>query len=323
MKRFFPTSKVRMLAAGGESTPFGDLQPDKFTAYGVAHFCHALPNFSQPDSASGYHSGFHPETLAKSHGRLLHKHINFNHKMKAYQTSATDNFAGAIVGVAYPETPEGGWQIGDSESDAPYITVLMALFKLAQGMPKLLGEMGAARQQWSVSVETETTRGESGIFVPSEKRVAALNEIDGAVLLDPKSGKMVMGQVEGKPSVFCFGGDGNPVLFPGLALTTNPAELTAGIETMRAESMDRDDLVVSRASAAASMFLPGIPVKWKKILMGDSGGGIVKQVYFSGEHEKHRCRLTATEENPVLEIALNGKPVHVLRHADSVYRTAK
>ena len=141
------------------------LMPDESKAYADFIIAHSFPVIT------AYGTAMHPGTVANSWSSMLHQVFNKAHLMKAYDTSkekneiTRDHILGSIVAVEYPQTPAGGWRLGQEKASAPAIRASAVIHKHAEGVPKILGEHLGGRHRWTVSMEVDYSILSSGFIV--------------------------------------------------------------------------------------------------------------------------------------------------------------
>ncbi len=311
----YTLSEARVLAAGNHPL-FGELEPDDGKAYISYRICRALPNVIGPES-HGMYLGFHPQVLARCHRGLLHQQNNLNHKLKAYG-AYRDQIMGCVIGTAVPAAA-ATMGIPGSVEEAPGITVLAVVFKMAQGVAGMLGEHLSSRP-WSVSIESRAKFADSGVYDPGERAIIPFAEVSGAmknaVKIDPEKGP-VLGTYKGNQLAMAMGGEGGEVAFDGVGYTPNPAESTAEITEVRASSEAGEFRV---AACAAPDWVRGMAVKWVPLFAHGAGRGTVCEVYYEGEVSLWGDTLQASAEDPVLRIALPWSGREIIRPASSVVR---
>lgn len=244
-------------------------KPDPYKAYLEFDICHSLPEIAGPVQALNY-IGYNAQTLADSHQSLLHQQFNIRHLLKAYGNEednkiARDRIIGCVVATSYPKMPMGGWVAGQSIP----VRAAATIFKLAEGVPKLLGDHLTSRNKQSVSIESVTNFGNIGVHRPSTGETwpilelpasfaKALSEYKGSIM--PHVGKM------GDEQLIVQYGIGQPVFLRGVGMTANPAEQAARITNVQAEALrkDLDAETLFVVSAEAEMKdMMGIPIKFK------------------------------------------------------------
>lgn len=292
-----------ILAAGQEDPVFGAVAPDVYSAYVRFSICKSLPNVMGPESASGAVFGVHPAVVARSFETLRYKQMNRGHQLKALGKPA-DNIVGCVLGCAYPEEPEGGWTIPESVGAAPSISGLGVLFKQAQGVDKLLGEHQSGKHTWSVSMEMTYYYDEVGIYDPVTRLAYDRADIPKMLwnyLAEDEKGKLLVRKnARQVPLVLIPGGVSGNIWFSGVGYTKSPAERTASVDHIAAES--REGMMVCEV-AEAPRWLPGMEAHWPPMI-GGYGRGRVAAVHLEGVPSLHGERMTATPEDPVLEIVL-------------------
>lgn len=303
------------IVAAGEDSVFGQVAPDQWTAYARVRFGKALPMVVGPESINGAVFGIHPAVLARSYQGIVHKQVNLGHNLKALGKKE-DRICGCVLQAAFPEEPEGGWQIGDSIDDAPHITAFSALFKQAHGVPKMLGDHLGGKVEMSCSMEFTYYYDEMGIHDPVNKmtydRGAIPTNLKGYIYEDEKGRLGIRKNSRNPGLVIANGGVSGRIYFSGYGYTDRPAEATAGIESIAASR--REGLMVCGSTAALPDVAPGMTVRWPG---GTHGRGKVMAVHLDGTHTRHGKSLQATFEKPVLDILLPDG-IRILRSLPSV-----
>lgn len=313
-------------AAFAAGSPFANagLKADRWKAYMEFDICHSLPLITGP-VMEGYYTAYTPQTLAMSHASLLHQQVNLNHLLKAYDAegdkasgAAKDRIVGCVVATFFPDQPMGGWKAGaDSTGPAPSIRACAAIFKLADGVNRMMGDHQTSRKKQSVSIECVTSYDNIGIFLPSrgvDQIVPILDVTEEAMTealsLDP----LKIGKINGEQPVFIFG-IGKPVEFRGVGITPRPAEAAAKILSFQAEkkTIDGGTLIAMAASAIDQNLLE------KKVEFRSRRVGVIRAI-----HTEDKARLKglswgieASVESPVLDIEMPDKR-HVLKKMSDV-----
>jgi hypothetical protein len=316
-------SMVDVGATAQENDPFAslDLKPDRWKAYMDFDIVHTLPAVLGPVQ-EGFYCAYLPGIVAASHSSLLHQQMNLNHLVKQYaegdENISKDRIVGCVVATYFPPTPMGGWKIGDDPEAAPSIRARAVIFKLADGVNRMIGDHQASRKTQSVSIETITTNSNLGIYVPSrgpDKIVPFMEadkdpEIFAALSFEP----LKLGKVNGEQAVFVFGISG-PVDFRGVGITPRPAEREAKIISFQAEvkagrvvdrKTDDGGSLVAMAAAQVDQELVGRKVKFETT----KSVGEIDKVWSEGEArlEHATWSMKATEDVPVLRVKLpNGR----------------
>ena len=269
-------TEEQCLTIGGQQ-----LRPDATKGYMEFLISHGL-QIAKDGKWSGvtaYGTAMHPRVVAASHGSMLHQNLNEGHLMKRYDPDKInrDHIIGAVVAVEHPEGPwtltgPGTGMGGEAEKAAlpaaapavvPRIRGVAALFKMAQGVPKLLAEHLSGQHRWAVSHEVNYKLGESGYLVgrKSEATGKQREYLDASVLPEgaaefadlPDAGyvpftrapedlqaayndkKRMVDRPWGKlPVVLLKGGLTGTVHYQGVGAVRYPAEAEARIQTMMA-----------------------------------------------------------------------------------------
>lgn len=293
---------------------FGDLEPDETKAYFSFSICRALPKVIGPES-SGKYFAIHPQVLARSHTGLLHQQTNLHHRLKAYGNSHRDAINGCVISTAVP-VAASRMEIPDTVEEAPSIQVLAVMFKLAQGVTGMMGEH-LTKKPWSVSIESRGNYNDSGVYDPGDRSITPIHAVEGAmkkfVTFDAEKGS-TLGIYKGNQLAMALGGKDGKVKFDGVGYTPNPAEDTAEITSVRASELGE----FSVAACAAPLWWEGQGVKWTPIFAHGAGHGMIKKIHYGGEISMNRDHLTASAQDPVLEIVLPYSGRRIARHASAV-----
>lgn len=302
-------SNVRLVDVQGEakmSSPFASMgyQPDNWKAYLEFDICHALPSWTGPVWPGNY-IAYYPDTLAASHGSLVHQQLNLRHLIKAYdpENIAQDRIIGCVVATSFPKPPMGGYKVGTDADAAPAISVLACVFKLAQGVNTALGNHQASREKQSVSIETITPHTNIGVLRPSTGELVPIldptDEFLNAMSKPPKGySTPIVGKVDGEQLLLVYGMEGNPIEFQGVGMTPRPAEQRAKITSVRAEA--DHDMVAIRAESVLEAVIG------KTVGFNTGRTGIIESVTTDGRAKLPRqlWSIKASQESPVLTIKL-------------------
>lgn len=304
------------IIAAGEHPVFGDVTPDQWTAYATVHFGKSLPMVVGPESITGSVFGIHPAVLSRSFNTIIHKQVNLGHTLVALGKKE-DRICGCVLQCAFPEEPSGGWVVPATVEEAPQITAFSALFKQARGVPKMLGDHLGGKVKMSVSMEFTYYLDEMGLYDPVSNMTYDRKDIPTSLSgywFEDEKGRLMLKKSSRKPSlVVALGGVSGRVWFSGYGYTDRPAESTAGIDSIAA-ARHNEGLMVCGSMLELPEFVPGMKVRWPG---GEFGHGAVRTVYLDGKHTRFQKTLTATMENPVLDIALpDGR--RIIRRASSV-----
>ncbi len=240
LKSTLVASRVRCagesrLELGGES-----FVPDGSKAYFEFWCAHSFPVITTDGTA------VYPSVVDRSHRTMLHQVINLGHLMEAYGTSAQDRVLGSVVGIEFPEMPEGGWGLPGSVEASPGIHGVGVLHRACKGVPRILEMQHSGERAWAVSMEVEFYRSECAFLVrrdslsklgcseqgPDEFKAAgwSVYDYEGAppMLQNTLVNGMPVVATEHQGSVvFLAGGLRGNVHFSGLALTLMGKEPTA------------------------------------------------------------------------------------------------
>lgn len=307
------------IIAAGKDPVFGAVTPDNWTAYSTVKFGKSLPHVVGPESLSGKVFGIHPAVIARSWPSIVHKQMNMGHQLVSLNNgSKQDRICGCVLQAAFPEEPEGGWQLPASVEDAPVITAFAALFKQAKGVPEMLGKHLGGKVTMAVSMEFTYFHDEVGIFDPAtgvtydRKDIPA--NLSGYLFEDAQGRLIVRKSARKQPLVLALGGLSGRVWFSGVGYTDRPADPLAVIDSIAASRREEGMMVCGETLEEVPSFAPGMQVKWPG---GLYGRGTVAAVHREGTHTLNRKLLTATPEDPALVIRLPDG-TSILRRASSV-----
>jgi hypothetical protein len=303
-----------IIAAGSDAFP--ELVPDQWTAYARVRFAKSLPMVVGPESINGAVFGVHPAVLARSFPGIVHKQMNLGHTLRSLGKSQ-DRICGCVLHASFPEEPEGGWVIPEDVESAPHITVVAALFKQAYGVPKMLGDHLGGSVQMSVSMEFTYYYSEMGVYDPSTRMTYDRKDIPSNLkgyLFEDENGRLGIRKNSRKPALaIAVGGLSGTIWFSGIGYTDRPAEETAGIESIAASRREQG-LMVCGSVADLPSFAPGMDVRWPS---PGFGYGKVAAVYLDGQHSRFATSITASAQDPVLDILLPDG-VRILRRSSTV-----
>jgi hypothetical protein len=287
-------------ATAEADSPFAGLgyESDQWKAFIEFEICHALPNVIGPVQEGNY-VGYTAETLAASHARLRFQQVNLRHMLKAYDPKniSRDRIIGCVVATFFPKVPASGWKPGIAA--APAIRALAVVFKLAEGVPALLGRHLASREKQSVSIEAITTYDNIGLWRASQPDVIAPlldpGELEVAIGKSPGGGLLVGKDAKGEQVVMVYGIKG-PVDFRGVGVTPRPAEAAAKIVSVQAQS---GELCAMAAEAVDTLAIG------QEIRFATGAVGIVRELVTSGTARGEAgVRMMATVEKPVMRVEL-------------------
>lgn len=311
----------RQNAAPGEG-PFADLgfTPDAWRAYMQFNLCRAFPNVIGP-AASGNTMGFAPRVLERSHASLVHQQINLDHRLKAYDGMGSkvprDRIVGCCVATNFPKAPATGgfnqeWNgIPGTVDEAPEITAMAVLFKIAEGVNHFLGDQLSSKRPRSVSVEFNCGLENMGIYVPSTREIFSLmeapEELLGAITENKDFGGLSLGDApNGERLAWAYGGTDGEVEFRGTGIVQHPADRTARIQSVVAHSKAGD--LCSLPAEHLGELLVGKRAKLVKAVSGAVTE--ILSIHTEGRHGPPggEWRLEASETDPVAELkTLTGK----------------
>jgi hypothetical protein len=312
-------SDLTLLAAG--DPVFGDFKPDDYKAYFRFRIATALPKVIGPEM-NGNYFGIHPQVLANSYRSLLHQQTNLGHKLKAHGAHR-DRIVGTVVGVAIGNMQRQTVQkMADTVEGAQYLDVIAVVHKQAEGVKELLGKHLTSKEKTSVSIETKAPLATMGIFDPRDRSIlplaAAVERFPEAFKVDKKNRDLRLGGVDGVRFAWAPGGESGSIPFQGVGYTPTPAEGdTARILDLAASECGEH---LAFAAIAMNDWEPGADVYWTRVLSGDAGSGRVVDVITSGTITRHGLTKRATPADPLLAIAVHGKPVTVIRASSSVVK---
>lgn len=149
------------LCAGALKLDGLDLVPDPTKAYFEFSVAHAFPKFT------AYKMGMHPAVIANSFATMRHQMFNLGHLVRFYDAEniARDRIIGCVVGVEFPKAPMGGWKLPGKNEEPPFIRAAASVYKMAEGVDRILGSYQANRKSWTVSMEVFYYREEGGFAV--------------------------------------------------------------------------------------------------------------------------------------------------------------
>lgn len=311
---------VEATAEAGSAAATMGFVPDQWKAFMEFDICHTLPAVLGPVQAGNY-IAFQPETIAASYASLCFQQLNLRHAIRQYSVDAgnedvsRDRIVGCIVMTGVPRKPMNGY--GTSQI---CIHATAVVFKLAEGVDRIIGQHLTGRKKQSVSIEVITPPPNIGILRPSTGElhpILNLPEHFEAALSDVGEGFPHVGKIEGEQLLVIYGLNGNPVSLRGVGMTDNPAELAAKITSITAEAKagskkeigDMDYFAV--AAERVDQVLIGQRIHFPK----HHTIGVVRKVWREGEAKlkDHLWSKKATPADPVVELRmLDGKGV--LKH---------
>ena len=324
----FETVNARMFssATAESGSPFAGLgyESDAWKAYMEFEICHTLPNIIGPVQEGNY-VAYTPQTLAMSHGNLLHQQMNLGHLIKSYdpEKNPRDRIVGCVVATWFPRAPLGGWKTPDSAEAAPAMRCLAVLFKLAEGVHTVLGQHMTSRKKQSVSIECITSLDNIGLWCAGSDVVVPLlkpGEFEPAITRNEETGNIVIGKFDGKQVVMIYG-IGRPVDFRGVGVTPRPAERTAKILEINAEvraglanRAGLADVTITEFGGGELMSIAAEKVEQtlvgEKFKFASGREGTIKEILTSGIASAGPIRMPATSAKPVMRIVLpDGKQV--------------
>lgn len=296
--------------AEGVASPFGGIgfQPDDSKAYMQFAICRSFPNIAGP-AMSGNYMGWTPAVLERNHERLLHQQINLDHRLKAYDPAGIprDRIVGSCVATYFPKSPSyGGWKgIPETAEQAPEITAMAVVWKLAEGVRQFLGDHLSGKKRRAVSIEQSSELEHLGIYVPSTREIYPLldapDELLSAVTENVQWGGLALGKTRGGEQLaWAYGGQTGEVEFRGTGIVERPAERTARIQFIRA-SLDTGERCSLPACQIPQM-LVGLRARLVKAVTPVECA--IRAVHAEGKvgPKGHQFRLAATPCDPVLEL---------------------
>jgi hypothetical protein len=231
-------------------------EPDDTKAYVECRISHSFP------SVLFYGSALHPQVIQNSYQTMLHQKVDLMHLVKVYDKDkiSRDRIVGSVVAVEFP-VRGSAWPIPKSVDDAPCIRAVMAIYKQAEGVDRVLGQHQSGRQRWTVSQEIMHERqtgvflvkGKSGGFSSTHPEFAALGyEVinwDAApdslrAVLPNRAGGKVKPWKDGTTTrdvVFLMGGLNGSVTYEGIGLVQEGAEPEAEISRVLASASDEGE----------------------------------------------------------------------------------
>lgn len=313
MLRVLDTKPENRMALAGAADPFASMscKPDMFKAYCDFQICHSFPQIIGP-TGSGAFLGYHPAVLDANHQSLLHQWMNLRHLVKIDNPKQRDRIVGCIIATYFPPTPPTGWEIPATADAAPFITARAVLFKQADGMDTVLGQQQTSRQSWKVSIEVDASLDNIGVYQPSTRNIWSFEEVPDALLnavsIDPNTGALLIGKVNGEQLAFAYGLQKGQVHFRGVGMTTNPAEKTAKIISINAEGGEQFFRIA--AEGAEEELLVGRKCTWASGLYS----GTIQEVKKEGKMQHVGCgwAVNCSESDPGVKIYLPRGEVVVL-----------
>ena len=323
MKLFAAPTEIRNLRMADftaeAASPFAALgyKADAWKAYVTFDICQSLPAVAGPVQ-SGNYVGYFADTLAASHATLFHQQFNLRHAVKAYNGPARpgvapviprDRIVGCVVATSFPKPAMKGWMTPANPDGATgCITACAVIFKLAEGVPKVLGDHLASRQRQSVSIECITGLDNIGIWQASTRTLCPIDAPPDSFLEAieyedaqgiPYSGLPHVGQVGGEQLAVVYGLAGKAVSMRGVGMTARPAEQTAKITGLSAEHADGELFAMAAEQVPATL-------AGREVVFKTGRTGRIVAVTCAGEARLGGLRMKATPEDPVLRLALPG-----------------
>ena len=300
------------LAAGAEAaSPFAGrgYAPDEHKAYMQFRIGRSFPNVAGP-AMSGNYSGMTPTVLERNHGSLVDQQINLEHRIRAYdpQSIPRDRIIGAVVGTSFPKAPGyQGWAgaaMPATPEEAPEITALAVVWKLAEGVRQFLGDHLSGKKPRSVSIEMRSEWEHLGIYVPSSGEIHMLldapDELLAAVTENPKGGLKLGKTKSGEQLAWAYGGRDGIVKFHGTGVVERAADRRARIEFIRA-SLEEAELCCLPTCEVPTMLVD------REVILSSAVSGAnawIRRVHSEGEvcSRDGGWRITPTPCDPLLEL---------------------
>lgn len=250
MKNFFGVADLT-LCAGGLEMGGQRFEPDDTKAYVECRISHSFP------SVLFYGSALHPQVIQNSYRSMLHQKVDLMHLVKVYDKEkiSRDRIVGSVVAVEFP-VRGSAWTLPRSVEEAPCIRAVMAIYKQAEGVDRLLGQHQSGRQRWTVSQELMHERkdgvflvkGKVGSFTSTPPEFAALGyeviDWESApdslrAVLPNRAGAKVKPWNDGTKTrdvIFLLGGLNGEVTYEGIGLVQEGAEPSAEISRVLASA---------------------------------------------------------------------------------------
>lgn len=316
-------SGVKLLSEIAEGSPFANrgYKPDNWKAYAEFRINHSMPVVAGP-LVSGNYTAYHPGVLARSYESMMHQQMNLRHQVKSYAPKdiPRDRIVGAIIAVHYPQN--AATHIPKTKEEAVPITALCAIFKQAEGVPKMMGDHLASRQEWSVSSEVVFQIDQVGLYLASDGSITPIMEASPemwkGITRNPKTGGLRIGRLGGQPEgeqmVVAPGGIDGTIEYQGVGFTPGPAEREAAIDAIHAERLPDGLMAIAAEMVPLAMFPQG--VRWLDAATNWISARVLT-VHSEGRVTLDRVTREATDGNPILHVRLrNGQ--ELLRSLKSV-----
>lgn len=297
---------------------FPQFEADESKAYIEFDICHTLPAVAGPVQLGNF-IGYFPSTLEASHASLVHQQFNLRHMLKFYgsekQPIHKDRIIGCIVASKVPRKPFKGWrEPGKPEGETSQMHCCAVVFKLADGVGRMLGDHLTTKRTQSVSIEVTTHLGNIGLYRPSTDELHSVLEPPDewltALRLVKGTAMPAVGELQGERLIVVYG-MGEPVHFRGVGATDRPAERAAKITSVTAEEGFQQ-------YAIAAEEVPSVLVG-RKIQFRTGREGVVERVEFEGKVKAEGVGFTlkASAEEPVAVVRFaNGD--RILRRVNSL-----
>lgn len=239
----------------------GWLYPDATKAYVECFLSHSFP------TVFAFGCCLHPSVIARSFMSLRDQNVNVGHIIRSYDPdgNARDRIIGSVVSVSFPPAvnESGVWEVGSG--NPPGIRAVMAIFKQASGVDRILGQQQAGRKKWSVSVEYTYPMSDSGFLVQNSDSIKSSVASDLLRAQDTPKDFMSLGwwyvpiskatpellecwdrrkgmmskKWKGANTLLLQGGVTGTIDYMGIALTDRPAEPTAELGAVLAEKPEQ------------------------------------------------------------------------------------
>lgn len=248
--------------------------PDATVAYADVHFSHAVPAFNW------YGEGLSPAAIQRGHATVWNKPVSLEHalhenmaqRQAGQPVTAPDKTVGHVAAVEFLWSATG--ELPASPVEAPGIRAVLALYKGAAGMTRVLGEHQSGKHRYTVSMEVWYARSDSGFlvrrpglapgttpeawarqgwsYVPhpvAERELLATrdwkrNRMAGRT----RDGLRCCGWWRDAETYWLMGGLEGPVFYAGLGWVRQGAEGASGVDTVVA-GVNREDAEDRDASA--------------------------------------------------------------------------
>jgi hypothetical protein len=245
------------LAVSGADVRLGDevFEPDPTLAYFTFECAFSYP------VVTAYNMALHPQVIGNSFDSFRRQMVNIGHLVKSYNkdTIARDRIIGHICAVDFPKPPitaSGTYSLPKPGTPAPRVRGVGAMFKVAEGVDRIIGTEQTSRRKWTVSMEVKYVFDQGGFLITTDDVKAVPGAITTPELaahgvvycayttaskelrscLDAK--KQLVKPFNGMPCVYLHGGLNGYVHFAGLGIVTTGAEPPARIGQMVAGKVE-------------------------------------------------------------------------------------